>query len=323
MGKRLIEEYIELVKSRLPKSIADDVSSEIESYLEAAAADIGQGNITEDSAKAAIAAFGSPADVAEEYIETLADSEKMEVRTAVTDTYFDAITNNVKTKTNLIIGFGHIIILPLSLLLYDTPLLFQLLIWGGFFVFILFLVTVGFTNRMLRRRFNRNEETFSNGNSVLPHRQGASISIEIVFLIIILVICMVGFGSFEEWVISLARSWRTYHMVYSVSVLGLIGIAFLGIAVSVRLIGDVLEFINEYDRISYACIIASGLFIALTYGFAITSIFVGQTILGVTGVVVLLLGIPVLGLISLNTAIYDTKRSYSLYRHENIFKKRQ
>ncbi|MFX0196889.1 MAG: hypothetical protein ACFFCW_12245 [Candidatus Hodarchaeota archaeon] len=63
----IIEEYLDLVRSHLPGEIAEEIISELRSYIVEAAQEIGQGNITTQSAKMAISKFGAPSVVAEEY----------------------------------------------------------------------------------------------------------------------------------------------------------------------------------------------------------------------------------------------------------------
>ncbi|MFX1483682.1 MAG: hypothetical protein ACFFCP_10920 [Promethearchaeota archaeon] len=63
----VIEEYLALVKEHLPESIAEDVISELRSYMLETAGEIGNGEITEQSAKKVVAKFGAPSEVAREY----------------------------------------------------------------------------------------------------------------------------------------------------------------------------------------------------------------------------------------------------------------
>ncbi|MBD3407016.1 MAG: hypothetical protein GF411_12935 [Candidatus Lokiarchaeota archaeon] len=66
-GTKIIEQYLEFVKSHLPDEIADDVIDELRVYLVEAATDLGNGELTEKSAKKAVARFGAPSEVAKEY----------------------------------------------------------------------------------------------------------------------------------------------------------------------------------------------------------------------------------------------------------------
>ncbi|MDH4213635.1 MAG: hypothetical protein OEV85_06910 [Candidatus Thorarchaeota archaeon] len=66
-GERVIEEYLLLVREKLPDSIADDVISELRSYMHESARDQGEGEITVQSAKKVVAQFGAPGEVADEY----------------------------------------------------------------------------------------------------------------------------------------------------------------------------------------------------------------------------------------------------------------
>jgi hypothetical protein len=66
-GERIIEEYLVLVKEKLPDSIAEDVISELRSYMHESARDQGDGEITAQSAKKVVAQFGAPGEVADEY----------------------------------------------------------------------------------------------------------------------------------------------------------------------------------------------------------------------------------------------------------------
>jgi len=63
----IIEEYLDLVRSHLPGEIAEEIISELRSYIVEAAQEIGQGTITTQSAKMAVSRFGVPSKVAEEY----------------------------------------------------------------------------------------------------------------------------------------------------------------------------------------------------------------------------------------------------------------
>ncbi len=64
----IIEEYLELIREELPESIADDVITELETYMLEAARDLGDNNeITLESAKKVVAQFGAPGEVADEY----------------------------------------------------------------------------------------------------------------------------------------------------------------------------------------------------------------------------------------------------------------
>ena len=65
---RIIEEYLNLVREKLPESIADDVISELETYMMETASELGEnGQITIESAKKVVAQFGAPGEVADEY----------------------------------------------------------------------------------------------------------------------------------------------------------------------------------------------------------------------------------------------------------------
>ncbi|PNX51323.1 MAG: hypothetical protein BV458_11675, partial [Thermoplasmata archaeon M9B2D] len=66
-GETIIEEYLTLVREKLPDSIADDVISELRSYMHESARDQGDGEITIQSAKKVVAQFGAPGEVADEY----------------------------------------------------------------------------------------------------------------------------------------------------------------------------------------------------------------------------------------------------------------
>lgn len=64
----IIDEYLALVREKLPKSIADDVITELETYmLEAASDQSDDEQITLESAKKVVAQFGAPGEVADEY----------------------------------------------------------------------------------------------------------------------------------------------------------------------------------------------------------------------------------------------------------------
>ena len=64
----IINEYLALVREKLPESIADDVITELESYMLETASDQGEdGQITVESAKKVVAQFGAPGEVADEY----------------------------------------------------------------------------------------------------------------------------------------------------------------------------------------------------------------------------------------------------------------
>jgi hypothetical protein len=66
-GEHIIEEYLILVREKLPDSIAEDVISELRSYMQESARDQGEGEITVQSAKKVVAQFGAPGEVADEY----------------------------------------------------------------------------------------------------------------------------------------------------------------------------------------------------------------------------------------------------------------
>lgn len=70
-GLRIIEQYLGFVRSKLPEIIADDVIEELRVYLQEAALEIGEGEMTEKSAKKAVARFGAPSEVAREYRESI------------------------------------------------------------------------------------------------------------------------------------------------------------------------------------------------------------------------------------------------------------
>jgi len=66
-GETIIEEYLMLVREKLPVTIADDVINELRSYMQESARDQGDGQITVQSAKKIVAQFGAPGEVADEY----------------------------------------------------------------------------------------------------------------------------------------------------------------------------------------------------------------------------------------------------------------
>lgn len=65
--KIVIDEYLALVREKLPETVADDVISELGSYMVEMAIEFGGGEITIESAKKTVARFGSPGEVADEY----------------------------------------------------------------------------------------------------------------------------------------------------------------------------------------------------------------------------------------------------------------
>jgi hypothetical protein len=65
--EQIIEDYLEIVRTHLPESIADDVVTELRIYIFDAAREKGDGEVTERSAKKAVSRFGAPSEVAEEY----------------------------------------------------------------------------------------------------------------------------------------------------------------------------------------------------------------------------------------------------------------
>jgi hypothetical protein len=64
---QIIESYLNLVKGNLPEAIAEDVISELRDYIHEAALEEGAGKLTARSAKKAVAQFGAPSEVAQEY----------------------------------------------------------------------------------------------------------------------------------------------------------------------------------------------------------------------------------------------------------------
>ncbi|MHA2352636.1 MAG: hypothetical protein ACXABX_05910 [Candidatus Thorarchaeota archaeon] len=62
-----IEEYLALVREHLPESISEDVITELRTYMVETARDLGEGEVTLQSAKKVVAQFGAPSEVAEEY----------------------------------------------------------------------------------------------------------------------------------------------------------------------------------------------------------------------------------------------------------------
>ncbi|MGY5878694.1 MAG: hypothetical protein RTV31_00530 [Candidatus Thorarchaeota archaeon] len=64
----IINEYLTLVREKLPETIADDVITELETYMLETARDLGDdGQITVESAKKVVSQFGAPGEVADEY----------------------------------------------------------------------------------------------------------------------------------------------------------------------------------------------------------------------------------------------------------------
>ena len=70
-GATIIEEYLVLVREKLPEAIADDVINELRLYMIEAATDLGDGTITAQAAKKVVAQFGAPGEVAAEYIQSM------------------------------------------------------------------------------------------------------------------------------------------------------------------------------------------------------------------------------------------------------------
>ncbi len=66
-AEQIIETYLTLIQQNLPDCILHEVIPEIRDYLIASATELGGGEMTESSAKKAVARFGAPSEVAEEY----------------------------------------------------------------------------------------------------------------------------------------------------------------------------------------------------------------------------------------------------------------
>ena len=67
----VIDNYLGLVRSHLPETIADEVINEMRSYIIDTAQELGQGRLTIRSAKRAVARFGAPSEVASEYASSM------------------------------------------------------------------------------------------------------------------------------------------------------------------------------------------------------------------------------------------------------------
>lgn len=66
-AETIIEEYLALVREKLPEDIAEDVINELRSYMLETAKDQGNGEISIQTAKKVVAQFGAPGEVADEY----------------------------------------------------------------------------------------------------------------------------------------------------------------------------------------------------------------------------------------------------------------
>ncbi len=120
----IIETYLDLVRSHLPGEIAEEIISELSSYIVEAAQEIGQGTITTHSAKMAVSKFGAPSKVAEEYRSSML-LESLEAEE----------THEAKQKR---------LIIPLlkEIKRYEYLTLVRFLIWLALFVVVVFLVPI-------------------------------------------------------------------------------------------------------------------------------------------------------------------------------------
>lgn len=120
----IIEEFLDLVRSHLPGEIAEEIITELRSYIVEAAQEIGQGTITAQSAKMAVSRFGAPSKVAEEYRSSML-LESLEVEE----------THEAKQQR---------LIIPLlkEIKRYEYLILVRFLIWLALFAVVVFLVPI-------------------------------------------------------------------------------------------------------------------------------------------------------------------------------------
>ena len=120
----IIEEYLILVRSHLPGEIAEEIISELRSYIVEAAQEIGQGTITTQSAKMAVSRHGTPSVVAEEY------------RSSMLLESFEAEETHEAKQQRLIIP------LLKEVKRYEYLTLVRFLLWSVLFAMVVFLVSI-------------------------------------------------------------------------------------------------------------------------------------------------------------------------------------
>ncbi len=80
-AEQIIETYLTLIQQNLPNCLLDEVIPEIRDYLTESATELGGGELTASSAKRAVARFGAPSEVAEEYKSSMLLKEEPSVTT--------------------------------------------------------------------------------------------------------------------------------------------------------------------------------------------------------------------------------------------------
>ncbi len=258
-GMKLIDEYIELVKKRLPVSIADDVGFELKSYLEAAALDFGNGKLSEDGAKRAIAEFGAPADVASEYTESLIEKQQID---------FENVKESVIWKMVILIALGHLSMIPASVM-GRTGDLFQLAMGFNSIAFISLIWVVGIGLVVVRFYFKRKRSQFEDGDEILGKKGNLTKLIDLIISLSFLLPFALSSISLGYYPLIWYRWWgNPITFLFNI----LFGSVLITIALSMRVGIFALNALGKQIHVSQMILVISGILLCISYGFLIAAI---------------------------------------------------
>jgi len=302
-GMMLIDEYIELVQTRLPASIAEDVGIELRSYLEAAALDVGNGEITEDSAKRAIAAFGAPADVASEYTESLIHKQQNEVRSTITDTYFENVKESVIWKMIFLIALGHLFMIPAAASVGGGNIYLAVMSFS-FFTFMVMIWVLGIALVGTRFYFKRKRSQIENGNGILGKRGYPTQSIDLIISLFVLIPVSLSLVSLEYFSVHWENGWGNLNsFLFNFT----FGLTLIIIGLTLRVVVFALNALGKSVKMPQMILVFSGILLCISYGFIAEVLYLYPFALGSIRVTWLICSWVLLPIVAFDTSLTDTK----------------
>ncbi len=254
-GIGYIEEYVHLVRRYLPESIADDVSSELSSYLTEMARDLGQGLVSEESAKKAIARFGAPAEIAAEYATALVSAEGKKREKSTSVSVNRVIRSRIENRTIAWIGFANIVA-SVVVISISWPSSSFLIHASGFVLMMLLLSVLGIG--LIRITFkkvptsNVSQDTRWNRG---PFQSVLDMSISVMFIYVV----VKSYETIIQWNSEVLLPFEIHRAI-------VIGLVIVVIFLVLRIFSDISELTKRGNRIAAGLLLISGWVYAIAYG---------------------------------------------------------
>lgn len=273
----IIEEYLDLVRSHLPGEIAEEIITELRSYIVEAAQEIGQGTITTQSAKMAVSRHGAPSVVAEEYRSSmlLESLETEETHEAKQQRLITPLLKEIRRYENLTLVRFLLWLALFAVIVFLVPIVVTPGHYAFFDVFLEILVFAIFGLILIKLYFRSRRyiiKTFGH-TSIFGRRLRVETGVDALFafsLIVLMLSATVSFVRETSYYVHVVRD----HLSYTITGLPIVIVMFayhliLIFGLFIRGAADIYHLKTPDQESTLKAIITSDVFLTVGIGMKI------------------------------------------------------